>query len=225
MTGTRHHEAIQHAADILRERGPAGLTSVAVGERMGITQAAVYRHVDSIDELTRLASAVVVADLNAMFRGILLSRNRDWTAIDDLDVLSRELVERMIVEHRSFAMVDRWRFERDALGVGIRSVIDEGRDVIEVVLEQRWRREFGGARPLDAPCRAAQRAHAQALYDDGHAIARIARDPDRAIDIDHLAAALRCRILAGWVSYVIDLNERIGLPFPAIDLDTGMVLP
>jgi AcrR family transcriptional regulator len=225
MTGKRHSEAVQCAADLLREFGPTGLTSAAVGERMGITQSAVYRHVDSMEDLARLASEVVISDLNATLRGLLLSPERNWSQIDDLGVLARALVEPMLVEHRSFHLVDRWRFEKGSLGAGIRGVIAEGVDLVAFVLESQWRREFGYAGALDARARSAQRAHAAAIYDDGLAVARLARDPARAVRVEDVAYVLRCRLLSGWSSYVIGMNARVGLPFPAIDLDDGVVLP
>jgi AcrR family transcriptional regulator len=216
-TLARRQQAIGHAADLLREGGPRALTSVAVAERMGVTQSAVYRHVRNMEELSTLGAEVIVAELEQSLRAIAveISDGRD----DDLDHLCRQLVERAVADRRSFEVVARWRHADGALGAGIRRVLDEGSGLIERLLEMRWRVAFGHEAPLDDLDRAALREHAQALHDDGHAVARLAGSTTLApLDLSDVATILHHRIIAGWVSLVIDMNERVGLPFPQIDL-------
>jgi AcrR family transcriptional regulator len=220
----RREEAIAHAADLLREGGPHALTSVAVAGRMGITQSAVYRHVRNMDELSSLAAGQVVDELNRSLHDILFDPNVDWEAIEDVGVLCHALVEQMALNHRSFDVVARWRFADGALGAGIRQVIEESCGLIAGLLEMRWRVEFGHQQPLGECEQAAVHAHACAILDDGHAVARLANSPALPpLDLADVAVILEHRIIGGWASFAIDMNERVGLPFPQIDLEQGIV--
>jgi hypothetical protein len=49
--------------------------------------------------------------------------------------------------------------------------------------------------------------------------ARLARTADNDGIRDDLGDVLRYRLIAGWASFVIDMNDRVGLPFPTIELD------
>jgi AcrR family transcriptional regulator len=216
-TLARRQQAIGHAADLLREGGPRALTSVAIAERMGVTQSAVYRHVRNMEELSTLGAEVVVAELEQSLQVIAVETRNGPD--DDLDSLCRQLVEGAVANRRSFEVVARWRHADGALGAGIRKVLDEGTELIERLLEMRWRVAVGHRAPLGDRDRAALRAHAQAFHDDGHAVARLACSPTLTpLDLDDVATILLHRIIAGWVSLVIDMNERVGLPFPQIDL-------
>jgi AcrR family transcriptional regulator len=216
-TLARRQQAIGHAADLLREGGPRALTSVAVAERMGVTQSAVYRHIRNMEELSTLGAEVIVAELEHSLQAVAVE-TRDGPE-GDLDHLCRALVERAVAHRRSFEVVARWRHADGALGEGIRTVLEQGCDIIEHLLETRWRVAFGHEAPLDDLDRAALREHAQAFHDDGHAVARLACSTTSApLDLDDVAKILHHRIIAGWASLVIDMNERVGLPFPQIDL-------
>jgi hypothetical protein len=130
----------------------------------------------------------------------------------------------MVLNRRSFDVIARWRFLDGALGAGIRRVIDEGCGLIAGLLELRWRVEFGHQQPLSECEQAAVHAHACAIHDDGHAVARLASSPSLApLDLAAVAVILEHRIMAGWASFVIDMNERVGLPFPQIDLEQAIV--
>ena len=220
----RREQAIRHAADLLREGGPSALTSVAVAERMGITQSAVYRHISDMDELSSLAANVLVEELNGVLARALLDPNVDWEHADDVDRLCRALIDVAVANSRSFAVVDQWRFVGGSLGIGIEKIVEQGRDVVAVLLESRWRIRFGYEPKLRAAERVCLLHHAQAVHDDGHAIARLARSSpfDPQLSIDEIADILKYRIIAGWSSFVIDMNERVGLPFPKIDLHQGI---
>ncbi len=221
---TRREQAVAHAADLLREGGPRALTSVAVAERMGVTQSAVYRHVRNMDELSALAAEAVVSDLNRSLHDIILDPNMDWEAIDDVSRLCRDLIQSVVRNQRSYEVIARWRFVDGALGAGIRKVIDEGCDLIASLLETRWRIEFGHDVPLTENDMASLHAHARAIHDDGHAVAHLAYGPTLApLDLDDAAMILQNRILGGWSAFVIDMNARVGLPFPQIDLALGIV--
>ena len=68
------------------------------------------------------------------------------------------------------------------------------------------------------------RAHATAIHDDGHGVARLAYSPSLApLELADVAVIMQHRIVAGWASFVIDMNGRVGLPFPQIDLVQGIV--
>jgi hypothetical protein len=97
-------------------------------------------------------------------------------------------------------------------------VVDEGCGIIERLLEMRWRVVYGFQAPLDERDAAALRAHAQALHDDGYAVARLAGTSTSApLGLDDVATILQRRIVAGWVSFVIDINDSVGLAASPID--------
>lgn len=222
-TRSRRQQAIAHAADLLRENGPDALTSVAVAERMGVTQPAVYRHVRNMDELSALAAEVVVAELNQSLRDLMFDPKMDWEEINDVSRLCRDLVDQAVRNQQSFEVVARWRFVDGQLGTGIRKFIEEGCELIATLLVSRWRIEFGYESPLDEQDRAAVVAHARAIHDDWHGVARLADSPLLApLELADVAVIMQHRIVAGWASFVIDMNERVGLPFPQIDLGVGV---
>jgi AcrR family transcriptional regulator len=220
-SGVRRAQAIEHAADLLREGGPNALTSVAVAERMGLTQSAVYRHIRDMDELATLASREVVDDLNSSLRATLLAPDIDWEHLDDVGRLCRQLATAMFENRQAFETVDRWHFVGGELGAGIVGLIDEATSFIAFILESRFRIEFRFDAALTASQRNAQQAHAELLLEDGYAVARMARSP-RSGELDEIAELLKYRIIAGWTVYVIDMHDRLGLPLPHIDLDEGV---
>ena len=216
---TRRRQLIVHAADLLREGGPRALTSVAVAERMGITQSAVYRHVSNMEELSTLAAEVVVAELNRALHSTLFDPDVDWEYINGIGRLCRVLAGAAVENQRSFEVITRWRFVDGPLGVGISKVIDEGVDLVAALLELRWRTVFGHQGALGRRDKAALRAHARAVYDDGSAAVQLAFTPiSGPLGIDDVATILQNRLVGGWVAFVIDMNARVGLPFPRIDL-------
>jgi AcrR family transcriptional regulator len=159
-TSIRRDQAVAHGADLLREGGPNALTSIAVAERMGVSQSAVYRHISNMDELSALAAAVVVDELNTSLQDVLLNPRIDWEDVSDIDRLCRDLIDAAIRNQQSIEVVVRWRFIDGALGAGIRKVLDEGTELIATLLETRWRIEFGYAAPLAESETAALRLHA-----------------------------------------------------------------
>lgn len=221
---SRRDQAIAHAADLLRESGPRALTSGAVAARMGITQSAVYRHIRNIDELSAMAAAVVVAELNDALAGILLDPTIDWDHIDDVAELCRALIAQVMKNERALFVVDQWRFVGGDLGSGVERVINDGVRVVAALLESRWRNDFRYDAPLSASAQQALRAHAYAMHDDGHAVARLTRSSETMLGVDDVADLLRYRILAGWAAFVADMNERTGLPFAEFDLQAGVVV-
>lgn len=170
----RREQLISHAADLLREGGPRALTSVVVAERMGVTQPAVYRHVRDMEELSALAADVAVADLDATLRRLLLDSTIDWTSPDHVEAVSRDLVEQAVRNQDLFDTIARFRYSDGALGDGIRNVINADSMLIELLLETRWRDETGQTTRLDAQQRAVLSAHAMAMHDDAHTVARLA---------------------------------------------------
>jgi AcrR family transcriptional regulator len=223
-TSTRREQAIGHAVDLLREGGRRALTSVAVAERMGVTQSAVYRHIRNMDELAELATTRLIDELNSVLERVLLDPDIDWEEMADVARLCRLLVDAMVAKAASFAAIDARRFADDDLGVGIARIVEEGRDLVAGLLESRWRIEFGHEAALSDAERAAVLRHGQVMYDEALAVARLARSLPEHLDLDAVAGLLRYRVLGGWSSFVIDMNARVGLPFPSIDLDPGVVV-
>ncbi len=117
---------------------------------MGIGQSAVYRHIRDMDELAVLAAAAVIDDLNAALQRILFDPNVDWEQIDDVDRLCLALVDQAVEHHQAFVVVDHWRYAGGPLGDGICRLVDEGCELIALLLESRWRIEFGSDTPLRA---------------------------------------------------------------------------
>lgn len=212
-TDERRAQAIAHAAELLREGGPAALTSVAVAERMGVSQSAVYRHITNMDELAALASKVVISDLVSVLRSILLSPTIEWQTPGAMSRMCRALIDSMIDEAQAFATMDHWRFVDGDLGVGIRETIETGEGVVATVLETQYRQVVRHQAPFSAAERAAHDAHSRLMYADGFAVARLARR-DGSVDRDTLADVQRHRLIAAWVVYLIDMNDRLGLQFP-----------
>jgi|GEM_PF-775637 len=221
---SRRGQAISHAADLLREGGPDALTSVAVAGRMGISQSAVYRHVRDVEELSALAAEVVVSEMTRTLNEILLDPAVDSDEMDDVGHMCGALIDLMTANERSFAIVDQWRFVEGALGAGIRKMIGDNYDMIAAILEFRWREEFGGDAKLTTKERTAIAAHGRALHDDGCAVARLARSPGCPFGRSELADILQYRVIAGWSVFAIDMNDLVGLPFPTIDLTSGMAV-
>ena len=212
---SRRDEIIEEAATILREEGPAALTSVNVAARIGVTQSAIYRHIVDMDELSGIASRIVVSELTAMLNSILLAPDVNFDDLDGILELSTKIVRVMQHDHQAFEVIDRWRFAEGTLGNGIRELLAAGRDLVVFVLESEWRAEYGYADPLRSSIAAVQRRHAELILDDVIAVARFVR---RGNDHDDVARMLQLRIVTSWTAYVVDMQTRLGRPLPDIDV-------
>lgn len=213
---TRREEIVTHAADLLREGGPDALTSVAVAQRTGVAQSAVYRHVRNMEELTGLASTEVVGQLHRVFAEILHAPQLEFHDRDDLSRLMTSIVDAMASHALAFEVVDRWRFVDGALGEGIRGVVTESREMIERILEHQWRAVHGYTGELTDADRLAQRLHAALLHDDAHSVARLVRGSALPGGTATVTRILRNRVLMGWFAYVADMQRRISGPAPEI---------
>jgi AcrR family transcriptional regulator len=211
----RRDEIIEVAATILREDGPAALTSVEVAARIGVTQSAIYRHIVDMDELAAAASRIVVSQMTAVLNSILLAPDADFDELSGIADLSRKLVHAMGSDAQVFEVIDRWRFAEGALGDGIRDTLTSARDLLIVILEREWRDEYGYTDPLTSDLTAVQRSHAEMIVDDVITVARLLRSgtPDR-----DAARLLQLRIVTGWVAYVADLQTRLGREVPEIEV-------
>jgi len=210
----RRDDVIAEAVRLLCEEGPGALTSVQVAAGLGVAQSAVYRHIRDMDELTAIASRTVVAELNALFRSMVLAPQNAWSRTGAIDRFGQLFADTAVDRSTTFATVDRWRYVDGELGDGIRQLLAEGRELIALVLESRWRSGDGQTRPLDDHETRVQRLHAQLIQDDMIAVARLARsDLHRREAVGRLAAQ---RLRAGWFAYVRDLNAAHGLPAPAL---------
>lgn len=212
---SRRDEIIEEAATILREEGPAALTSVHVAARIGVTQSAIYRHIVDMDELSGIASRIVVSELTAMLNSILLAPDVNFDDLDGILELSTKIVKVMQEDHQAFEVIDRWRFAEGTLGTGIRELLAAGRDLVVFVLESEWRSEYGYADPLRLSVAAVQRRHAELILDDVIAVARFVRQIS---DHDDIARMLQLRIVTSWTAYVVDMQSRLGRPLPDIDV-------
>ncbi len=212
---SRRDEIIQEAVAILHEDGPAALTSVNVAARIGVTQSAIYRHITDMEELSGIASGIVVSELTAVLNSLLLGPDVDLDELEGIAALSRKVVNTMDVERQAFEVIDRWRFAEGTLGDGIRQALASSRDLIVFVFESEWRKEYGYADPLRADTTAVQRAHAQIIVDDVVAVSRLVREGMRSDDVVRL---LQLRIVTSWTAYVVDMQTRLGRPLPNIEV-------
>lgn len=212
---SRRDEIIEEAVTILREEGPAALTSVNVAARIGVTQSAIYRHIVDMDELSGIASRIVVSELTAMLNSILLAPDVNFDDLDGILELSRKIVTVMADDHQAFEVIDRWRFAEGTLGDGIRELLAAGRDLVVFVLESEWRSEYGYADPLRSSAATVQRRHGELILDDVIALARFVRQSD---DHDDVARLLQLRIVTAWTAYVVDMQTRLGRPLPDIEV-------
>ena len=212
---SRRDEIIHAAATILREDGPAALTSVNVAQRVGISQPAIYRHIDGMDDLVGAASRIVVSEITAVLHSILLAPDVDYDDLAGIRALADQMVTAMRREAQAFEVVDRWRFAQGPLGDGIRQVMSSACDLVAFVLEEQWRREYGYAEPLQSDATATQLAHASVMVDDIVAVARLTRHG--AADDDAVRLA-QLRIVTAWIAYVVDMQTRLGRPVPTIEV-------
>ncbi|TFH13100.1 MAG: TetR family transcriptional regulator [Acidimicrobiales bacterium] len=212
---SRREEVIEMAVTILREDGPAALTSVNVAARIGVTQSAIYRHIVDMDELSGIASKIVVSELAAMLNSILLAPDVNFDDLDGILELSSRIVTVMADDRQAFEVIDRWRFAEGTLGDGIRELLAAGRDLVVFVLESEWRSTYGYTDPLRLSLVTVQRRHAELILDDVMAIARFVRQSD---DHDDVARVLQLRIVTAWTAYVVDMQTRLDRPLPDIDV-------
>lgn len=212
---SRRDEIIEVAATILREDGPAALTSVEVASRVGVTQSAIYRHIIDMDELSGVASRIVVSELTAVLNSILLAPDVDFDELAGIAELSNKIVQVMTDEAQAFMVIDRWRFAEGVLGDGIREALASARDLVVFLIEREWRSEYGYTDPLRTALIQVQSAHAEVMVDNVIAVARLLRGGG---DSAAQARLLQLRIVTGWIAYVVDLQSRLGRPIPVIDV-------
>jgi AcrR family transcriptional regulator len=212
--GDRRAQVIETAVVLLREGGSDALTSVAVAQRMGIAQSAVYRHVSTIDELRRLATDEIVTDLRRALHGILVSP--EMQDLGDEHAVFLHVIDAMGEHRQAYATVDRWRFEDGCFGAGIREVCAEFDDMIAQLLEGHYRTAYDAAGEWPDAVRTAQHDHARHFQDEGYAVARLVHQGGDRVE---LARILRYRSLWAWISYVIDMHDRLGRGLPRFDID------
>ncbi|MGB0112000.1 MAG: helix-turn-helix domain-containing protein [Ilumatobacteraceae bacterium] len=212
-------DVIDAAIGLIRESGPAALTSGNVAARLGITQPAVYRHIDDMDELTTVASQAIVDELGQIMHDAVNAPETTWGEGTHFTQFAHRVVELMESTRHGFAVVDRWRFDDGELGVGIRNLLDLGSEMISAVLEDQWRHNVDHEQPFDDETKAIQMGHARVFLDDIIAVARVVR-ASPCPDVERNAVRLlSLRVFAGWYAYVHDMAHRFGVPAPELDGD------
>jgi AcrR family transcriptional regulator len=212
----RRQDVVDVAVALLRDGGPDALTTVAVAQRLGVSQSAIYRHVANVDELTTLATAVVIAGLNQAVRRALLAGEDEWGHEGAIMSFSERLMATLTAERRSFEIIDRWRFADGELGAGIRRSLTRSRDLVAATLEAAWREEYGYTGELGSAERTIQRAHAQLLQDEVAGFARLVNSR-RPLAREAVVQVFELRAYAGYLAYVADMHLHLGLPRPEID--------
>lgn len=209
----RRDDVISAATALLREQGPDALTSGNVAERLGVTQSAIYRHIVDMDELTRIASHTLVAELATVMVAAVASPDTTWGDGTHIIRFAGRLVDLMEQHGQAFATIDRWRDDDGELGEGLRNLLVFGRDLIAIELEKEWRDDFDYHDAFDNDVLAASRLHASLIIDDVIAVARWVRTSSNQLDVIRL---LSMRLFGGWCGYVLDVNRRLGLDTPVL---------
>lgn len=209
----RRDEVISAAVALIKTEGPDALTSVSVARALGLSQSAIYRHVRDMDELTTLASQIVVGELTEVMFAAAASPETTWGDGTHVKRFSERIVALMRDHLAAFAVIDRWRYHPGELGEGIRSLLDSGAHLVAPELERAWRKDFGFEGTLDGEAAAAQLVHAQLIIDDVVAIARTLRGP---AEVGRIERILSLRLFAGWVGYVQEMNRRYDLALPML---------
>jgi AcrR family transcriptional regulator len=213
---SRRQDVIDAAVALLRESGPAALTSTAVATRLGVTQPAIYRHITDMDELNELASQQVVAELTAAMMAALDAPEMPWGDGTHLFPFARRIVEVITTQGHSFEVLDRWRFDDGELGTGIRDMLELGCATIADFLERHWRYCYDYETPFDDATGHAQLAHARLIADDVIITTRIIRQSNSTDLVPTATRLFRLRIFAGWYAYNHDITRRCGLPTPSL---------
>lgn len=211
----RRDDVITEATALLRESGPSALTSVNVAARLGVTQSAIYRHIRGMDELTTLASHAVVSELTSVMFSAVAAPETTWGDGTQVARFAERLVGLMADHEQGFAVIDRWRYLDGELGDGIRSLLDEGAQLVAGELEIAWRGNFDYDVPFDVTTQAAQFAHAQLMIDDVVAVARGVH-AGTAAQRRKVTRMLGLRMFAGWCGYVQEMNRRLGVAIPLL---------
>jgi AcrR family transcriptional regulator len=198
---TQRDRAIEAATDLARRDGLGAITSVAVAQRLGVTQSAVYRHIRDVDELRTLAIHRLVAEVDDELGSIVREVGQQWTTRVDFNSFVRRVVDAMARHSSALCLLDRWRFAENEIGEGIRTRLLRGRDGIAAMLESEWIRTRGHPAPLTATQKAMLRAHAQLVQDDLLGVARFLRNGRFPGGREALVAILKSRSLAAWTAF------------------------
>jgi AcrR family transcriptional regulator len=211
----RRDDVIATATALLRESGPDALTSVNIAQRLGVTQSAIYRHVHDMDEVTMIASRNIVDELSAVVIAAVASPEPAWAQGTQIANIATRIIELIDDHEQAVVAIGRWRYCDDALGEGIREILDVGVSHIAAEFESAWRHDFGCDTAFDEATAAAQRVHAELVVDDVIAVVRSisAAGPEHR---QMVARTLGLRLFAGWCAYVVDVNTRMGVPIPVL---------
>ncbi len=212
---SRRDDVIAAATDLLRESGPAELTSVNVAKRLGVTQSAIYRHIRDMDELTTLATHGIVGELSAVVMEAVASPDTTWGDGTHIAKFANRIVELMEAHPQALAEIDRWRYDDGPLGEGIREMLDVGAHLLASEFEKAWRIDFDFVAAFDETIIAVQLAHSRLEVDDVVAVTRTisGAGPEQR---QQMARTLGLRLFAGWCGYVLDLNTRLGIRIPQL---------
>jgi AcrR family transcriptional regulator len=211
----RRDDVIAAATALLRESGPDALTSVDIAQRLGLTQSAIYRHVQDMDEVTMIASRNIIDELSAVVIAAVASPEPAWIEGTHIANIATRIIELIGDHEQAVAAIGRWRHGDDELGEGIRVILDIGTSRVATEYEAAWRHDFGSDTPFDGAASAMQRAHAGLVIDDVIAVVQSlgAAGPEHRQLVERM---LGLRLFAGWCAYVMDLNTRMGVPIPAL---------
>jgi AcrR family transcriptional regulator len=198
---TQRDRAIEAATDIARRDGLNAITSVAVSQRLGLTQSAVYRHIRDVDELRTLAIHRLVAEVDDELSAIVREVGEQWGTRVDFNSWVRRLVDALAQHGSTLCMLDRWRFADDEIGEGIRARLLRGRDGIAAMLESEWHRTRGETARLTTAQKAMVLAHAQLVQDDLLGIARIIRNGRFPGGRGAIVDLLKSRSIGGWTAF------------------------
>jgi AcrR family transcriptional regulator len=213
----RRDDVIAAAVDILRTEGSGALTSVHVAARVGISQPAVYRHIKDMDELTTIASGVVVDELIGVVLEAAAASDDDWGEGTRIAEFARRIARLVIEQGHGFEIMDRCRYDTGELGEGIRSVLAAAGVLVAEVLEYEWRRDLAYDEPFDDATAAAQILHGRLIADDIVTFAHMAVSSSPPYPPSAVERMLTLRVYSGWGAYSVDMARRCGIPVPEFD--------
>ena len=136
---TRQRQIVEAAREIIAAGGTEALTVAAIAARVGVSEAALYKHVHSKDEVLLL----LVDDIReSLFKAISRATGRDGTALEKLEHLL-ELHLSYVESRRGISFVviaEALQFGERGVGAAVRRLVDDYLALVEGLVAEGQRR-------------------------------------------------------------------------------------
>jgi len=137
--GTRQRQIVEAARELIAGGGMEALTVNAIAARVGVSEAALYKHVHSKDEVLLL----LVDDIReSLFTEISRATGPDGTALEKLEHLL-ELHLSYVESRRGISFVviaEALQFGERGIGVAVRRLVDDYLVLVEGIVAEGQRR-------------------------------------------------------------------------------------